>query len=60
MEASVSGMPCDGLNASFSEYNGLVPMSPNTTPIAAMRERGQRLFGSARESSCHKREVIRS
>jgi hypothetical protein len=29
-------MPWAGLNASFSEYSGLVPMSPNTTPIAAI------------------------
>ncbi len=36
IDASVSGMPCAGLNASLSEYSGLVPMSPNTTPMAAI------------------------
>lgn len=32
----VRGMPWAGLNASLSEYSGLVPMSPKTTPIAAI------------------------
>src|SRR5712664_2895528 len=29
------GIPCSGLKHSFNAYNGLVPMSPNTTPNAA-------------------------
>src|SRR5258706_8358730 len=33
---SFSGMPCAGLNDSFRAYSGLVPMSPNTTPMAPM------------------------
>jgi hypothetical protein len=31
----VKGMPCCGLKHSFSAYNGLVPISPKTTPKAA-------------------------
>src|ERR1700693_6560597 len=33
--SGVNGMPCSGLKHSFSAYNGLVPISPNTTPNAA-------------------------
>src|SRR6185369_2173091 len=29
------GMPCSGLNVSLTAYNGLVPMSPYTTPRAS-------------------------
>jgi hypothetical protein len=35
MLVGVSGMPCAGEKVSFTAYNGLVPMSPNTTPSAA-------------------------
>ena len=28
MFSALSGMPCSGLNVSFTAYSGLVPMSP--------------------------------
>ncbi len=33
--ACSSARPCCGENVSFTAYSGLVPMSPNTMPIAA-------------------------
>ena len=37
--ACVRGMPLAGLKAVLSAYSGLVPMSPNTTPIAPITSR---------------------
>ena len=47
-------MPCSGLKHSFNAYKGLVPISPNTTPIAAsikVKDAPFRWPGSCREIS---------
>jgi hypothetical protein len=46
IELSVRGMPWEGLKASFSEYRGLVPISPKTTPIAATASEGNGCLGT--------------